>query len=70
MILSCKEATRLASQGMDRRLGLAERLALRLHLAICAGCANVARQMTFLRQAIARLAEHDAGSASPPRRPD
>jgi heterodisulfide reductase subunit B len=57
MMLSCKEATRLASQGLDRRLGLAERIGLRLHLAICSGCAHFARQVEFLRKAVARLAE-------------
>jgi hypothetical protein len=61
MRLTCKEATRLASQGLDRDLGLGERLALRIHLAICGGCANAARQMAFLRKAVARLAERSTG---------
>jgi hypothetical protein len=58
-ILSCKEATRLASQGLDRRLGFGERVALRVHLAICDGCTNFSRQMAFLRKAIRRLANPD-----------
>jgi putative zinc finger protein len=58
-ILSCKEATRLASQGLDRRLGFGERVALRVHLAICDGCTNLSRQMAFLRKAIRRLANPD-----------
>lgn len=57
MIITCKEATRLASLGLDRKLGFLDRVALRLHLAICRGCTNVARQMEFLRRAIARLGE-------------
>jgi hypothetical protein len=57
MILSCKEATQLVSQGLDRRLGLAERLALRLHLAICDGCSHFRKQVLFLRKAMRRLAE-------------
>ena len=56
MLLNCKEATRLVSQGLDRRLGLAERLALRLHLLICDGCANFSKQAAFLRRALSRLA--------------
>jgi putative zinc finger protein len=56
-ILSCKEATRLASQGLDRRLGFGERVALRVHLAICDGCTNFSKQLAFLRKAIARLAQ-------------
>ena len=57
MMLSCKEASRLVSQGLDRRLGFAERLALRLHLLICDGCTNFSRQVAFLRKAMARLAD-------------
>jgi hypothetical protein len=56
-MLTCKEATHLVSQGLDRRLGLAERVALRLHLLVCDGCANFSRQMAFLRKAMARLAD-------------
>ena len=55
-MLSCKEATRLASQGLDRELALGERIALRVHLAICAGCRNVDRQLSFLRRAVSSLA--------------
>jgi hypothetical protein len=58
MMLSCKEAARLVSQGLDRRLGLGERLALRLHLAICDGCTNFRKQVVFLRRAVARLGDH------------
>ena len=54
-MLSCKEATRLVSEGLDRRLGLAERLGLRLHLAICDGCSNFKKQVGLLRRAIQRL---------------
>ena len=57
MMLTCKEATRLVSQGLDRRLGLAERLALRLHLLACDGCTNFSKQVAFLRKAMARLVD-------------
>jgi len=59
MMLTCKEVSRLASQGLDRRLGLGERVRLRLHLAICDGCRNFRRQLAFLRQAVARLGDPD-----------
>ena len=58
-MLSCKEASRLVSQGLDRRLGLFERFRLRLHLAICDGCTNFKKQMDFLRKALSKLAERD-----------
>ena len=57
MIASCKEVTRIVSQGLDRNLGLGERLRLRVHLAICDGCRNFRKQMLLLRQAMVRLAE-------------
>ena len=55
MLLSCKETTRLLSQGEDRKLAFGERVALRVHLAICDGCRNVRAQFIFLRLAVARL---------------
>jgi hypothetical protein len=55
MMLSCKEVSRLVSQGLDRRLGFAERLRLRVHLAICDGCTNFKKQVDFLRKAAKRL---------------
>jgi predicted anti-sigma-YlaC factor YlaD len=52
---SCKEVSHLVSQGLDRELGLGERLRLRAHLAICNGCRNFRRQMEFLRRAVRKL---------------
>jgi predicted anti-sigma-YlaC factor YlaD len=57
MMLSCKQVTRLLSQGLDRDLGFTERVRLRVHLAICEGCTNFSTQVTLLRQAMAKLAE-------------
>jgi predicted anti-sigma-YlaC factor YlaD len=57
MMLSCKQATRLVSQGLDRELGFTERVRLRVHLAICDGCTNFSKQVALLRQAMAKLAE-------------
>lgn len=55
MMLSCKRVTELVSQGLDRRLDFGERLAVRVHFAICGGCSNFARQVAFLRRAVQRL---------------
>jgi putative zinc finger protein len=55
--LSCKEATSLVSQGLDRRLGFAERVVLRMHLLLCDGCTNFSKQVAFLRKAMARLGD-------------
>jgi hypothetical protein len=55
MMLSCKEVTRLVSQGLDRRLPFGRRVALRVHLAVCDGCTNFSKQMAFLRKALQQL---------------
>jgi hypothetical protein len=58
-VISCRESTRLASQALDRELAFGERVALRVHLAICLGCRRAGRQMEFLRKAVRELAEVD-----------
>jgi hypothetical protein len=60
MKLTCKEASHLVSQGLDRRLGFGERIALRVHLAICDRCASFKKQMAFLRKAVQRLGSRSA----------
>ncbi|HJS38923.1 MAG TPA: zf-HC2 domain-containing protein [Burkholderiales bacterium] len=63
-IISCKESTRLVSQGLDRELAFNERVALRVHSAICVGCRRAGRQMEFLRRAVRELAEIDLSAGS------
>jgi hypothetical protein len=58
-LLTCKEATRLASQGLDRRLGPVERFSLRLHLVICDGCSRAAQQFAFLRRAVQKRGQRE-----------
>lgn len=50
--LSCREAARLMSERMDRRLNLAERLALGVHLRVCESCPRYEAQLHFLRGAM------------------
>ena len=56
-MLTCKEVTHLVSESLERSLSVKERLRLRLHFLVCAGCRNFRSQMTLLRQACRRLAE-------------
>lgn len=58
-MLSCKEATHLLSQSQDRKLTLAERMQLEIHLAMCKGCTNFKEQMAFLRKACRRYLRPD-----------
>lgn len=47
-MLSCKDANRLTSESLDRRLSLRARLGLRVHLLMCSGCRTASRQMMAL----------------------
>lgn len=55
MMMNCKEATQLISQGLERKLSLVERLGLKLHVLVCTGCRASERQFEFLRAAARRL---------------
>lgn len=50
-MFSCKKASRLISDSMDRPLRPRERLAMRLHLLICRVCRRFNRQARFLESA-------------------
>ena len=53
---SCKEATELLSQSMERPLPLGMRVKLRLHFIICRWCKRYMIQMRFLRRALHQYA--------------
>jgi hypothetical protein len=60
-MLKCKDVTHLLSEAQDRKLGLAERLQLEMHLAMCRGCTNFKHQMSFLRTACRRYVDRPGG---------
>lgn len=66
MILSCKEVSVLLSRACDTRLRWRERLAVRLHLLYCTGCARLERQLAFLRSIGQHLREKIPGDARLP----
>ena len=53
-VVSCREASRLLSRREERPLATVERIKLALHLRLCAACTRFARQLVFLRRALAR----------------
>lgn len=55
-MLTCKDASHLISEHLERPLGFRERWGLRIHLWICASCRRFERQMILLRAAIRTLA--------------
>lgn len=52
MMLSCKEATRLVSEGLDRKMSFLRRMGLRFHVLMCRGCSRYARQITALNRLV------------------
>ncbi len=53
--LSCREASRLISESLDRDLTRRERWSLRLHTLLCTACQRFARQAKMIREAIANV---------------
>jgi hypothetical protein len=51
---SCKEVTALLVAREDRELPAVERVALRLHLAMCSACPLFERQLLTMRNAMKR----------------
>ena len=49
---TCKEVTALLIAGEDRELPLVERLALRVHLAMCQACPRFQNQLHVMRGAM------------------
>ncbi|MDP1647502.1 MAG: hypothetical protein Q8M01_04785 [Rubrivivax sp.] len=64
-MLSCKEVTAVCSAEMERPLKLGEKVSLRTHLMMCAGCTNYRQQMRALRQVMRAYAEGKAVTAEP-----
>lgn len=58
-MISCRRASRLMSDELDRPLRRRERVALALHLAMCRACSRCRRQLGFLRRAARRLGGGD-----------
>ncbi len=61
-MLNCHQVTRLASEALERRLSVRERLSMGFHTMMCAGCHNFRRQLLFLRSSMrAYVQGRDAG---------
>jgi hypothetical protein len=57
---TCRQATRLQSDAMDRPLSFCEKLGLRLHLFLCKWCRRYGEQLKFLRSAAHQCEEHES----------
>jgi hypothetical protein len=56
-MMNCQQATRLISESQDRALSLPEKLSLKMHVLMCAGCKNFSLQIPFLSQAMKAYAK-------------
>jgi hypothetical protein len=63
MSVSCRRASELISQSMDRALSRRERFALGLHLLICTYCCRFRDQLRLLRRL---MREHFNSSTTEP----
>ncbi len=59
LLPDCREVSRLVSDGLDRDLGTLDRVRLRVHLSMCAGCTHFNQQMRLIRGAMQRLGRDD-----------
>jgi hypothetical protein len=55
--LSCEEASRLASESLDRDLTWSERWALRFHGTLCRNCHRMIRQLATMRALLSNMPE-------------
>lgn len=58
MRLSCREASRLISDELDRPLLRHERIRLRVHLLLCGNCRHFRGQMAVLRAGLREGRKH------------
>jgi predicted anti-sigma-YlaC factor YlaD len=67
VVFSCRQATRLASERLDRRLNAFERVGLAIHLAMCGACRACARQfrtINHLARSLLRSTESPDSTAA------
>ena len=58
---ACKEASKLASDGLDRKLSLWERLKLQIHMSMCGQCKNCNETMKLIRKTTKLISQSLSG---------
>jgi len=58
---ACREASKLASDGLDRKLSLGERIKLQIHMSMCAKCKNCHETMKLLRKTTHLISQSCSG---------
>jgi hypothetical protein len=63
-LLTCQEVTRMASEAMERKLPLRQRIDMKLHFLICALCLRYFKQLQFMREIARQRAAQAEDAAS------
>lgn len=63
---SCKEASKLISEQLDHPLPFRQKILLKIHLVMCAGCVLMNRQITGLREIIGLAGSTSDELTAPP----
>lgn len=58
---TCREVAAILVAREDRALGLADRIALRLHMTVCDACPKFERQILTMRNCMAQWRNYTAG---------
>ena len=61
MNYACKEASKLASDSLDRELTLGERLRLKIHTLMCGKCKNSNETMKLIRNTATLISQSRSG---------
>ena len=61
MNYACKEASKIASDSLDRKLTLWERLKLQIHISMCGKCKNCNKTMKLIRRASKLISQSRSG---------
>ncbi len=57
---SCRQASRIVSEAMERKLTMKERINLRIHLFVCDMCRNFKQNVHLLERTLRRIGSGDA----------
>ncbi|MDZ4783284.1 MAG: zf-HC2 domain-containing protein [Planctomycetia bacterium] len=62
-MLSCKQATQLISEALDRKLSLGQRVGLRFHVMMCSACRAYRRQLVVLNDLFSQYFSSERGQS-------
>lgn len=62
-MLTCKQASQIISQSLDRPLSILDRMKLKFHLLICQACYRFNQQLQLLSRVVKRLRDDTENDA-------